>query len=94
MKINGREIHDPIDAIDDILTQIKKIVIVGLIIIFMLLIYLFFSVPKPKDYITMQSPVRVKMAEGLIINGTLIEVIQYAIDEEWTRQIADEERKN
>jgi len=94
MKRNGIEIHDPIHAVDDTLRDLKKIVIIGLVALSILLICVFFLVPKPKDYLTMQSPVRVEMAEGFIMDATLIEVIQYAIDEEWKLGIADDERTN
>ena len=94
MKINDREIYDPVHEIDCILRQIKNTVIVGIIIISMLLIFLYFFVPKPNDYLTMQSPVRVEMANGYIMDAMLIGIIQYAIDEEWKIAIADEERKD
>jgi len=49
---------------------------------------------RAQEYLTMSSPVRVEISKGHVIHATLIEVIQYAIDEEWDRQIADEDRKN
>ena len=46
-----------------------------------------------RHYLTMQSAINIEMADGLIINATLGEVIEYSIQEHWTNTMLEEENR-